>query len=178
MPRRGRLRSDRRGVVQVVKTTPLQVTWLLASKAEGCDHCRMPYVIAYAWLATAIVTIALAARRRIPIINAFGWIDSRPGLNSSLAVVAVVSGLAVLQLASNAQLLGARANRLGVAHRSGVRFGLHCLPARQVIPPRTSSVAIDGSGTVTTANRSVLSITPETRPEFGPMADKVTSTPV
>ncbi len=41
------------------------------------------HLIAYAWIATVVVTIALAAGRRIPIVNAFGWIDSRPGLYCS-----------------------------------------------------------------------------------------------
>ena len=63
-------------------------------------------LIAYAWIATAVITIVLAARRRIPIVNAFSWIDSRPGFYFSAAVLAVVSGLAVLQLASEALLLG------------------------------------------------------------------------
>ena len=66
----------------------------------------MPTVIAYAWLATVVVTIALAAGRRVPILNAFGWINSRPGFYCSLTVLAVVCGLAVLQLASDALLLG------------------------------------------------------------------------
>ncbi len=66
----------------------------------------MPTLIAYAWIATVVVTIALAARRGVPIINAFGWIDSRPGFYFSLIVLAVVCGLAVLQLASDALLLG------------------------------------------------------------------------
>ena len=63
------------------------------------------HLIAFAWIATVLVTIALAARRRIPILNAFGWIDSGPGFYFSLVVLAVVSGLAVLQLALGAPLL-------------------------------------------------------------------------
>ena len=63
------------------------------------------HLIAYAWIATVVVTIALAARRGVPIVNAFGWIDSRPGFYFSAAVLAVVCGLAVLQLASDALLL-------------------------------------------------------------------------
>ena len=59
------------------------------------------HLIAYDWVATVVVTIALAAHRRVPIVNAFGWIDSSPGLYFSAAVLAVVCGLAVLQLASD-----------------------------------------------------------------------------
>ena len=65
----------------------------------------MPTLIAYAWIATVLVATALAAGRRIPIVNAFGWIDSRPGFYCLLVVLAVVSGLAMLQLASDAPLL-------------------------------------------------------------------------
>ena len=73
----------------------------------------MPSFIAYAWIATVVVTIALAARRRIPILNAFGWIDSGRGFYFSAAVLAVVCGLAGLQLTSDAQLLEARAQSPG-----------------------------------------------------------------
>ncbi len=65
----------------------------------------MPTLIAYAWLATVVITIVVAAGRRIPILNAFGWIDSRPGFYCSLIVLAVVCGLAMMQLASDTLLL-------------------------------------------------------------------------
>jgi len=66
----------------------------------------MDMLIAYAWLTTVLVTIALAGCRGIPILNAFGWIDTRRGLYASLIVMATVCGLVALQLAYDAQLLG------------------------------------------------------------------------
>ena len=66
----------------------------------------MPTLIAYAWIATVVVTIALAARRRIPIVNAFGWIDSRPGFYCSLVVLAIASLLASLHFLSDVKPFG------------------------------------------------------------------------
>jgi len=66
----------------------------------------MQLFIAYGWIATVLATIALAGCRGMPILHAFGWIDTRRGLYASLSVTAVVCGLAGLGLASDAQLLG------------------------------------------------------------------------
>jgi hypothetical protein len=66
----------------------------------------MPTLITYAWIATVVFVVYLAAGRGIPILHAFAPIHSRPGFYFSLAVLAVVSGLAVLQLALEALLLG------------------------------------------------------------------------
>ena len=66
----------------------------------------MPTLTAYAWIATVVFVVYLAAGRGIPILHAFAPIHSRPGFYCSLIVLAVVSGLAVLQLASEALLLG------------------------------------------------------------------------
>ncbi len=66
---------------------------------------KAAHLIAYAWIATVVVTIALAAGRRIPILNAFGWIDSRPGFYCSLVVLAVVGLLAILQLKTGTLML-------------------------------------------------------------------------
>jgi len=56
----------------------------------------MQLFVAYAWLATVLSTIALAGARGIPILNAFGWIDTRRGLYASLSVLAIACGLAAL----------------------------------------------------------------------------------
>ncbi len=69
-------------------------------------NAPMPHLIAYAWLATIIVTIAVAAGRDIPILNAFGLINSRPGFCSSLVVLAIVCVLAAMQLYSESLLFG------------------------------------------------------------------------
>jgi len=66
----------------------------------------MPHFIAYAWIATILITIALAGCRGMPILHAFGWIDTRRGLYTSLVVMTMVCGLAALHLDSDAQMLG------------------------------------------------------------------------
>ena len=71
----------------------------------GPQEMTLAHLIAYAWLATVVVTIVLAARRGVPIVNAFGSIDSRPGIYCSLAVLAVVGLLAILQLKTGTLML-------------------------------------------------------------------------
>ena len=65
----------------------------------------MAQFIASAWLVTVIVTVYLAAWRGIPVFNAFGWINSWPGFYLSLAVLAIVCGLAFLELTSDRLVL-------------------------------------------------------------------------
>ena len=58
------------------------------NKAQPQSSASMPHLIAYAWLATILTTIVLAGSRGIPILHAFGWIDTRRGLYASLSVLA------------------------------------------------------------------------------------------
>jgi len=64
------------------------------------------HLIAYAWIATVVVGVALAAWKGLPVLHTFAPIHTWPGFYFSLAVLAVMCGLAVLQLASDALLLG------------------------------------------------------------------------
>ena len=66
----------------------------------------MPQLIAYAWIATVVVTIAVAARRDIPILHAFGPIRTYPGLYLSLALLAIACLFASLQFLSDAKPFG------------------------------------------------------------------------
>ena len=60
----------------------------------------------YAWIATAIFTVYLAAGRGIPILHAFAPIRTYPGLYFSLAILAVASLLASLHFLTDVEPFG------------------------------------------------------------------------
>ena len=66
----------------------------------------MPTLIAYAWIATLIFTVYMAAGRGIPILHAFAPIRTYPGLFFSLATLAVACLLASLQFLSDVRPFG------------------------------------------------------------------------
>ncbi len=68
--------------------------------------CPVLPEVAYAWIATVVVTIAVAARRGVPILHAFGPIRAYPGLYVSLALLAIASLLVSLQFLSDVQPFG------------------------------------------------------------------------
>ena len=64
------------------------------------------HLIACAWLATMIVTVAVAARQGIPILQAFAPIRTYPGLYVPLALSAIACLFASLQFLSDVRPLG------------------------------------------------------------------------
>lgn len=66
----------------------------------------MPTLIAYAWIATAILTVYLAVGRGIPILHAFAPIRTYPGLYFSLGILAVACLFASLQFLTDIEPLG------------------------------------------------------------------------
>ena len=66
----------------------------------------LAHLIAYAWIATVVFVVYLAAGRGIPILHAFAPIPTYPGLYFSLAILAVACLLASLQFLSDAKPFG------------------------------------------------------------------------
>ena len=64
------------------------------------------HLIAYAWIATFIFAVYLAAGRGIPILHAFAPIRTYPGFYFSLAILAVACLFASLQFLSDVRPFG------------------------------------------------------------------------
>ena len=68
----------------------------------------LAYLIAYAFVATVLISIAAAAYKGLPIANVFAPIRTWPGLCFSLATLGLAGVLIALQFAGVLGLLGQR----------------------------------------------------------------------
>ena len=66
----------------------------------------MPTFIAYAWLVSVLVAVAIAGDRNLSVLNVFAPMPGRVGLLVALLFGGMVFGLGVWQLASDSVVLG------------------------------------------------------------------------
>lgn len=68
----------------------------------------MPHLIAYAWILTVVVTVAAAAYRGIPVLSAFGWINTHGGARLARIALALAAFLVVADWIRPKTILGQR----------------------------------------------------------------------